>query len=85
MLGNDYEIIYKKGCKNVVADSLSHQFEDENTLLSISLPFQIGLKKPTSNVFHIPLSPNSLITREKILIPQWATLGRMIFFATRIE
>jgi len=38
MLGYDYEIIYKKSCDNVVANALSRQFEDESTLLSISLP-----------------------------------------------
>ena len=38
MLGYDYEIIYKKGRENVVVDALSHQFEDESTLLLIYLP-----------------------------------------------
>ena len=38
MLGYAYEIIYKKGHENIVADALSRQFEDESTLLTISLP-----------------------------------------------
>ena len=38
MLGYDYEIIYKKGCENVIANALSCQFEEDNTLLAISLP-----------------------------------------------
>lgn len=38
MLGCDYEIIYKKGHDNVVVDALSCQFEEEGTLLSLSLP-----------------------------------------------
>ena len=38
IVGYDYEIIYNKGCYNVVVDSLLRQFEDDNTLLSISLP-----------------------------------------------
>ena len=38
MLGYDYEIIHKKGRENIVVDALSRQFEDESTLLAISLP-----------------------------------------------
>ena len=38
MLGYDYEIIYKKGHENIVTDALSRQFEEESTLLTISLP-----------------------------------------------
>ena len=33
MLGYDYEIIYKKGKKNVVADALSRKDEDVEALL----------------------------------------------------
>jgi len=33
MLGYDFEIIYKKGKKNVVADALSSQDEDVEALL----------------------------------------------------
>ena len=38
MLGYDYEIVYKKGHENVVADALSRHFKEDNTLLVISLP-----------------------------------------------
>ena len=38
MLGYDYEIIYKKGSENVVVDVLSHQLEEDDHLLSLSLP-----------------------------------------------
>jgi hypothetical protein len=38
MLGYDYEIIYKKGKDNIVADALSHQHEEDNSLFSLSLP-----------------------------------------------
>jgi hypothetical protein len=37
MLGYDYEIIYKKGKENLVADALSRKYEEEGSL--ISLPF----------------------------------------------
>ena len=33
MLGYDFEIIYKKGMKNVVADALFEKYEDVNALL----------------------------------------------------
>jgi hypothetical protein len=38
MLGYDYEIIYKKGKENIVVDALSRQFEEDGSLLSLSLP-----------------------------------------------
>jgi hypothetical protein len=38
MLGNDYEIIYKKGKDSVVADALSIQFEEDGSLFALSLP-----------------------------------------------
>jgi hypothetical protein len=36
LFGYDYEIIYKKGKENVVADVLSHKYEDEGSLFSLS-------------------------------------------------
>jgi hypothetical protein len=37
LFGYDYEIIYKKGKDNVVADALSQKYEDEGSLFSLSL------------------------------------------------
>ena len=37
MLGYDYEIIYKKGNENVVANSLLSQFEENGSLFPLSL------------------------------------------------
>jgi hypothetical protein len=36
LFGYDYEIIYKKGKNNVVADALSRKYEDEGSLFSLS-------------------------------------------------
>jgi hypothetical protein len=45
MLGYDYEIIYKKGKENVVVDSLSRKFEEDGSLLALSLPSLGWLKE----------------------------------------
>jgi hypothetical protein len=36
LFGYDYDIIYKKGKDNVVADALSWKYEDEGSLFSLS-------------------------------------------------
>ena len=40
MLGYDFEIIYEKGKKNVVADALSRKDEDVEALLYVILIIQ---------------------------------------------
>ena len=40
MLGYDFEIIYKKGKQNVVADTLSRKDEDVQALLCVILILQ---------------------------------------------
>ena len=41
-MGYDYEITYKKGKDNLMADSLSRTFDDHASLLAILCLFQIG-------------------------------------------
>jgi hypothetical protein len=36
LFGYDYEIIYKKGKDNVVADALFRKYEDEGSIFSLS-------------------------------------------------
>eukprot|EP00253_Pinus_taeda_P006618 PITA_06618 len=54
MLGYDYEIIYKKGKDNSVADALSCQFEEESTLLAISLPIPEWIEEARREWFSHP-------------------------------
>ena len=37
-MGYDYEITYKKGKDKLVADALSHTFDDHASLSAISMP-----------------------------------------------
>lgn len=54
MLGYDYEMIYKKGRENSVADALSHQFDEESTLLTISLPIPKWIEEAHREWFSHP-------------------------------
>jgi hypothetical protein len=44
LFGYDYEIIYKKGKGNVVADALSHKYEDEGSIFSLSFIVPVWLQ-----------------------------------------
>eukprot|EP00253_Pinus_taeda_P031027 PITA_31027 len=54
LLGYDYEIIYKKGKDNRVADALSRQFDEESTLLAISLPIPEWIEEARREWFSHP-------------------------------
>ena len=54
MIWYDYEIINKKGRKNIVANALSCQFEDESTLLAISLPIPEWIEEARKEWFSHP-------------------------------
>ena len=65
MLGYDYEIIYKKGHENVIADDLTHQFEEESTLLAISLPIPKWIEEAHKEWFSHP-SLSQLINKLQV-------------------
>ena len=66
LMGYDYEITYKKGKDNLVADALSRTFDDHASLSAISMPIPIGcnmFRKVMSMILHYLKSSNDwLIT-----------------------
>ena len=54
MLGYDYEIIYRKGHENIVADALARQFEEESTVLTIFLPIPEWIEEARKEWFSHP-------------------------------
>ena len=49
LFGYDYDIIYKKGKDNVVADALYRKYEDERSLFSLSFIVPDWLHDPKSS------------------------------------
>jgi hypothetical protein len=56
LFGCDYEIIYKKGKDNVVADSLSIKYEDEGSLFYLSFIVADWLQVVRQKWLHDPKS-----------------------------
>jgi hypothetical protein len=54
LFGYDYEIIYKKGKDNVVADALSRKYEDEGSLFSLSFIVPYWLQDVSQEWLHDP-------------------------------
>jgi len=54
IFGYDYEISYKKGKDNVVANALSQKYEDEGSLFISPSLYQIGSKTFARNGYTIP-------------------------------
>jgi hypothetical protein len=54
LFGYDYEIIYRKGKENVVADALSHKYEYEGSLFLFPSLYHIGSKPFSKNGYKIP-------------------------------
>jgi hypothetical protein len=56
LFGYDYEIIYKKGKDNVVADALSQKYEDDESLFSLSFIVPDWIQAVFQEWLHDPKS-----------------------------
>jgi hypothetical protein len=56
LFGYDYEIIYKKGKDNVVADALSRKYEDDRSIFSLSFIVPDWLQAVRQEWLHDPKS-----------------------------
>lgn len=75
MLGYDYEIIYKKGKDNVVVDALSHQYEDEGSLLTLLALIPDWLEEAHQEWLQDPSTSNSSTCFKQTLTHIMDTLG----------
>eukprot|EP00253_Pinus_taeda_P033967 PITA_33967 len=84
MLGYDYEIIYKKGQENSVADALSCQFEEESTLLAISIPILEWIEEARREWFSHP-GLSQLISQLTFKVSEDVCSHQKIIFLDRHE
>ena len=56
LFGYDYEIIYKKGKDNVVADALYQKYEEEGTVFSLSFIVLDWLQAMRQEWLQVPKS-----------------------------
>jgi hypothetical protein len=84
LFGYDYEIIYKKGKENVVADALSCKYEDEGSLFLFPSLYQIGSKMFARNGYKIPKVCSCSNNRSPVLHLPQGTLGSMMSFDTNV-
>ena len=76
LMGYDYELTYKKGKDNLVADSLSLTFDDQGSLSAISMPVPNWLhNRVMSMTLHYLKSSNAWTTA---LLLSHITLGMVL-------
>jgi hypothetical protein len=69
LFGYDYEIIYKKGKDNVVADALSQKYEDEGSLFSLSFIVPDWLQVVRQEWIQDPKSSQLIHQLQSIITP----------------
>ena len=80
LFGYDYEVIYKKGKDNIVADALSRKYEDEGSLFSRSFIVPNWLQAMHQEWLQDPKSSHLIQQcRTRLRLPQGTTGSRMIF------
>jgi hypothetical protein len=83
LFGYDYEIIYKKGKENVVADALSKKYEEDGPLFSLSFIVLYWLQVVCQDGCKTPKFLSLSTNCNKILQLLEGTLGTMKSFSTK--
>jgi hypothetical protein len=86
LFGYDYEIIYKKGKENVVADALSQKYEDEGSLFSLSFIVLDWLQAIRQEWLHDPKSSHLIqqLQSNSLVSPRYSWLHDELRYKGRL-